>query len=72
MSKAIHISRVIIEYNMDSLIILKEALENYHKYLRDVQLFDNYTYLSKGAIKRRIKKLEKLIESLEVTSENQS
>lgn len=71
MSNPVHIRKVIVEYSMDSLIILKEALENYHKYLRDVQTFDNYTYLSKGAIKRRIKKIEKFIESLEVTSENQ-
>jgi len=72
MSNPVHIRKVIVEYSMYSLIILKEALENYHKYLRDVQMIDNYTYLSKGAIKRRIKKIENFIESLEVTSENQS
>jgi len=65
MSRPVHISKVIIEFSQYSLVILRDALNNYHKYLTDCLQFENYTPLSKAAIKRRIRYLEDFVEALE-------
>ena len=70
MSKPAKISRIIIEFNLQNIVVLSEALNNYHKYLKDVQTFEHVIPLSKGAIKRRIRYLEDFIEALEFGGRN--
>lgn len=65
MSRPIHIRKIIIEFNMDTLAILREALFNYHDYLNKVEEFGHKTPLSKKAIKRRIRYLEDFLDILE-------
>jgi len=68
MSKPVAIRNVIIEINIQNLSILRDALENYHKYLKDVQEFEHKTILTKPAIRRRIRYLEDFIDALELTT----
>lgn len=65
MGRPVAIRNLIIEINMQNLSILRDALQNYHKYLKDVQQFEHDTVLSKPAIKRRIRYLEDFIDNLE-------
>jgi len=66
MSKPISIRKIIIEINVQNIVVLNEALKNYHKYLKDVQIYEHSIPLSKSAIKRRIRYLEDFLEALEV------
>ena len=70
MSKPVAIRKIIIEYNLTSIVVLTEALNNYHKYLKDVQTFEHVIPLSKGAIKRRIRYIEDFLDSLEFGGQN--
>lgn len=69
MGKPVKIREIIIELNMSNLVILRDALSNYHKYLKDVQEFEHDTHLTKNTIKRRIRYLEDFIEALEVSND---
>lgn len=66
MSKPVAIRKIIIEFNVSNIVVLQEALKNYHKYLTDVQLYDHIIPLSKSAIKRRIRYIEDFNDALEV------
>lgn len=66
MSKPVAIRKIIIELNVQNVVVLQEALNNYHKYLKDVQTFEHVIPLSKGAVKRRIRYIEDFVEALEV------
>lgn len=66
MSKPLSIRKIIIEFNLNSLSYLRESMNCYHKYLKDVQTFEHQIPLSKGAIKRRIKYIEEFLEAIEV------
>ena len=63
-----HIKQIIIAINASNLDYLKESLINYNSYLKKALEFDWPTEfkLSKGAIKRRIKDTQKLIDDLEL------
>jgi len=65
MGKPIAVRRIIVEINMTNLAVLRDALENYHKYLKDVLEFEHPIVLSKKAIRRRIRYIEDFLETLE-------
>jgi len=67
--RPVAIRQVIIELNMQNLVVLRDALFCYEKYLKDVITFDHDIPLSEGAIKRRIKYIEDFIDSLELAGE---
>jgi len=69
MGKPVAIRTLIIEINMQNLSILRDALQNYHQYLKDVQEFEHDTILTKQAVKRRIRYLEDFVEALEVNDD---
>jgi len=69
MSRPVAIRKIIVEFNLNNLTILQDALINYHKYLEDVLTFEIPNVLSKKAIKRRIRYIEDFIENLEVNHE---
>ena len=66
MRRPIHISKVIVEYNIYTLGILSEALKNYHKYVTDCLQFENYTPLSKGALNKRKDIIESMLEGIDL------
>jgi len=66
MSRPARIDRIIIEFNLSTISILRDALTNYYDYLKKVEEFEHDTPLSKAAIKRRIRYLEDFIEELEL------
>jgi len=65
MSKPVAIRKIIIEFNILNLGVLRDALANYHKYLQDCLEFENPIPLTKSAIKRRIRYIEDFLETLE-------
>jgi len=65
MSRPVAIRKIIIEINIQNLIILRDALTNYHEYLYLSQKNINDQPLSKGAIKRRLRYIEDFIDALE-------
>lgn len=69
MSKPVAIRKIIIEFNLSNIAYLREAMTNYHKYLKDVQLYDHVLPLSKSAIRRRIRYIEEFLEAIEVGSD---
>lgn len=66
MSRPVAIRKIIVELNLNNLVILRDALVNYHKYLEDVNKFEIPHVLSRSAIKKRIKYLQDFVENLEV------
>lgn len=66
MSNPVHIKTIIVEFNLRNISVLREALENYHKYLKDVLLFEHETPLTKQAIEKRIKYIEDFLERIEL------
>jgi len=69
MSKPVAIRKIIVEFNINNLSILQDALTNYHKYLEEALKSKFPHVLSKSAIKRRIRYIEDFIENLEVNHE---
>jgi len=66
MGRPVAIRTLIIELNMSNLVILRDALANYEKYLQDVLTFDHDTVLTVNTIKKRIRYLTDFIEALEL------
>jgi len=65
MSRAVLIRKIVVEFNMDSISIFRDALANYDDYLKKSIEFEHDIHLTKTAIKRRIKKIESLIDDIE-------
>jgi len=69
MGRPVAIRNLVIEVNLTNLSILRDALSNYHQYLKDVLIFEHPTILTKSAIKRRIRYLEEFADALEFSNE---
>lgn len=71
MGKPVLVRKVVVEFSIYSITILRESLNNYHQYLKDVQAYEHTIPLSKSAIKRRIKYLEEFIESIDIATDEE-
>lgn len=66
MSRPVHIKTVIVEFNLRNITVLRESLENYHKYLKDVLQYKHEVPLTQSAIKKRIAYIEDFLERIEL------
>jgi len=66
MGKPVAIRKIIVEFNVININILRDALVNYEDYLDKSLMFENDIKLTKKAIRRRIRYTQDLRESIEL------